>query len=227
MIPKVIYQTWHTKILPDGISDSIRRMMSLNPDYRHTLFDDTDMLEFVEANFRGDIARAYGMLRIGAAKADLWRYLVMFKYGGVYLDIDSAIVRHLGTLISDADDMIITRERNAGFFVQWCIISAPGCELIEQCIAMCVANILNYRGQSVVELTGPGVFARAVNEVFAADDAWSLPSFCERQRNGFQYRIYGTDYEDFCIFKLPCAWDLYKDRMWWVEEQTIRSAVGT
>jgi mannosyltransferase OCH1-like enzyme len=142
-IPKRIYQTWKTKNLPWGIKNVIKNMMDLNPGYSHYLYDDAEMDEFVLTNYPGEIFNAYNMLNIGAAKADLWRYLILYKFGGIYLDIDAAILKSLDTLIKRDDSAIITREMYEGLFNQWILIFKKGHPLLKEIINQCVLNIKN------------------------------------------------------------------------------------
>ena len=48
----------------------------------------------------------------GAAKADVWRYAILYTYGGVYIDEDSDIATPLDEVIGHNDRMIVTHERN-------------------------------------------------------------------------------------------------------------------
>ena len=80
------------------------------------------MDKFVNDNFKGEIADCYNKLNIIVAKVDFWRYLVLYKYGGVYLDMDSSIERPLHELINDEDEAIITAEGNPHLYVQWALI---------------------------------------------------------------------------------------------------------
>ncbi len=47
---------------------------------------------------------------LGAAKADIWRYAVLWLYGGVYLDYDSDIRTLFDELISQEDEVILSEE---------------------------------------------------------------------------------------------------------------------
>ena len=47
---------------------------------------------------------------LGAAKADIWRYAVLWLYGGVYLDYDSDIKTLFDELISQEDEVILSEE---------------------------------------------------------------------------------------------------------------------
>eukprot|EP01038_Epipyxis_sp_PR26KG_P008516 gene8516-11513_t len=59
--------------------------------------------------------------RAGAAKADLWRYAVLWAYGGVYIDDDSDIKSPLDSMILPDDTLIVSYEKN-GFNADRCYI---------------------------------------------------------------------------------------------------------
>ena len=87
IIPLNIFQTWHTKKLPPKMFNSIQVIRRFNPRFRYYLFDDNDCREFIKKNYDSDILNAYDSLIPGAFKADLWRYCILYKMGGIYLDI--------------------------------------------------------------------------------------------------------------------------------------------
>ncbi len=47
---------------------------------------------------------------LGAAKADIWRYSVLWLYGGVYVDYDSDIKTLFDDIISNDDEVILSEE---------------------------------------------------------------------------------------------------------------------
>lgn len=57
----------------------------------------------------------------GAAKADIWRYAVLWTYGGVYIDDDSDMKVTLESAIKDNDTLIVAFESN-GFNGDVCYI---------------------------------------------------------------------------------------------------------
>ena len=58
-------------------------------------FTDEDIDRFVCENFPANVSAPLSSLRAGAARADLWRLLVMQRYGGVYIDFDVAVLSPL------------------------------------------------------------------------------------------------------------------------------------
>lgn len=66
---------------------------------------------------------AYHILssQVGAAKADIWRYAVLWTYGGAYIDDDSDMKVPLDNVIEPLDSLIVSYEQN-GFNGDRCYI---------------------------------------------------------------------------------------------------------
>lgn len=86
-IPKKVYMTWNTKLLPSKMNEYVELMKTQNEDYEFHIYDDDDCIEFLKTNFPPIILQTYISLLPGAYKADLWRYAILFTYGGIYIDI--------------------------------------------------------------------------------------------------------------------------------------------
>lgn len=225
MIPKVIYQTWYTKSVPENIKNIIDNMMNINKDYQHKLFDDEEMYEYILNNFDDRTVKAFGMLRVGAAKADLWRYLILYKEGGIYLDIDSSIYGNLDNLITNNDSAIITRENNPNKFVQWCLMFEPNHPILKICIDKCVDNIINKRYNDILKLTGPDVYSESILEyckVLNTNPFWIKDDVINKLLidNNLKFRLYGFDYEKFCKFKNDFSNELYVKPDWREEQKS-------
>lgn len=87
VIPFNVFQTWKTKNLPPKMNDCVTKLQIQNPEFNFYLFDDEDCRAFIKENFSEDVLFSYDKLIPGAYKADLWRYCVLYKRGGIYLDI--------------------------------------------------------------------------------------------------------------------------------------------
>jgi mannosyltransferase OCH1-like enzyme len=75
MIPKHIYQTWKTKILSPNVEAVLQKIQQLNPEYTMHLYDDNDMLVFLQENYAPIVVKAFESMAVGAAKADLMALL--------------------------------------------------------------------------------------------------------------------------------------------------------
>jgi mannosyltransferase OCH1-like enzyme len=226
MIPKTIYQTWYTKKLPEKIKNSVDSMLKVNPNYSYELYDDIDCLNFLKNNYGSQVIKAYESLNVGAAKADLWRYAILYKNGGIYLDIDSEIYSNLDSLIQEDDIAIVSREKNPDHFVQWCLMFDKNHPILENVLKKCVYNILNKTTENILQLTGPSVFSQSIIEVLSPLelDVYNTSDSIIREKmenkifSNIKTKIYSFDYENYCNFKHSNYEDLYKNKEHWKSE---------
>jgi len=87
MIPKNIFMTWHTKDLPYHMKENVEKIKRENPEFNVYVYDDEDCKKFLKEHFDPKVLDAYNSLVPGAYKADLWRYCILYIYGGIYIDI--------------------------------------------------------------------------------------------------------------------------------------------
>ena len=240
MIPKTIYQTWYKKNVPSGIKEVVDEFLLKNPDYDYKFYDDEDIFYFIKENYDKSTLKAYNDLQIGASKADFWRYLVLYKCGGVYLDIDAVLYRDLDDLIREDDVAIITREGNTNLFVQWCLMFDKGHFFLEKTIERCERNILERIHHHTLHATGPNAYSHIIHESFrklremfgienlhtyhATDEQISesllkyADLYYEKTGENIKCRFYKKDYGDFLHFKNKNAAQLYIEVPNWLHD---------
>ncbi|KAJ1463294.1 nucleotide-diphospho-sugar transferase [Pelagophyceae sp. CCMP2097] len=111
-IPALIWQTWFTSDLFPAAAARVAQTKRLNPGHAHRLVNDTEAAAFMRRHFAGRVANAYFAINpvLGAARADLWRYCVLYKFGGFYLDLDVKCDRPLRALHSPGAKLVHTHE---------------------------------------------------------------------------------------------------------------------
>lgn len=92
MIPKIIHQTWKDDKIPKELEIYVNQVKNLNPDWEYILWTDKDMLEFVKKEFQ-DFLETYNGYPKNVMRADAFRYLLMYRIGGVYLDLDYEVLK--------------------------------------------------------------------------------------------------------------------------------------
>jgi mannosyltransferase OCH1-like enzyme len=230
MIPKNIFQSWYTINLHPLIKNKIDNMKKMNPSYNHRIYTDDEIDDFVNENFPGEISDCYNKLNIIVAKVDFWRYLILYKYGGVYLDMDSSINGSLDKLIKENDEAIITAENNPNMFVQWALIFNKEHPILKKTIELIVENIkFNKYPNDIHRMTGPSVFSEAINKIHMHNTGikvrhnlihknFNMTFKCKNS----SYRIYSIDYNNYLSFKYDESHLLYNSKKHWRNEQKIK-----
>ena len=115
----IIYQTYPKKELPEDMKKVNDKMKEINNNYQFILFDDYDCRNFIENNFTKIILDLYDNILSGTIKADLWKYCILYLYGGIYLDLkfeshDDFKISHLNknSLVINHTGFIITNPKN-------------------------------------------------------------------------------------------------------------------
>ncbi len=209
-IPKVIYQTFHSDRLPFVTRQFIKLMKFRNPTYDYQFYDDERIDTFIRTEFDDETYKAYQKIDIGAVKADFFRYAILYKKGGVYLDIDGYTLRNLDKMIRPGDHGIVTHEGNPGLYAQYALVFAEGHPFLKRTLEKVIDNIQNNRHpHNGHQMTGPTVYTAAINE-------------CIAEQVTTDYRIWGVDYNGFLNPRHPLRKRLYQKGEHWREAQQLR-----
>jgi mannosyltransferase OCH1-like enzyme len=163
VIPLNIFQTWHTKNLPPLMADAVNKIKLLNPRFNYELFDDNDCREFIEKNFPIEVLKAYDSLIPGAYKADLWRYCILYKRGGIYLDIK--YIPHNGfRFISLTEKEHFVLDIDKTNIYNALMVTKANNEILLKAIYKIINNVNNkFYGSNCLEPTGPKMLKEQFN----------------------------------------------------------------
>ena len=193
-IPRHIHQIFLAEDMPAAARNCITDLRIKNPDFTHTLWDAQQGEAFVESIFGRDMLLAYLSINpiYYAARADLLRYLIIYKFGGVYLDVKSGTTIPLNSMPIWASDYVLSQWDNGdgrryrtmgmhadlapvlkgGEFQQWFILASPGHPFLENVINRVLRNIWSYTPQhfdtgklGVLKTTGPIPYTMAIAEL--------------------------------------------------------------
>lgn len=217
VIPRIIHQTYFSRNLPDELKENIERIKGMNPGWEYRYYDDSDIDDFIRTNYGQYVHELFSRInpKYGAARADLFRYLLMYKIGGVYLDIKSSTGRPLNDVLKPADRYLLSvwdndaggehqgwgkhpelRHVSGGEFQQWHIVAAPGHPFLRVVIANVLRNIEIYNplfhgtgSFGVLNLTGPIAYTLAIAPILHRHDHRLVDC---KNGLGFVYSIYGS-----------------------------------
>jgi mannosyltransferase OCH1-like enzyme len=92
MIPKIIHQTYKSNELPPVYRQCQETVLKLHPDFEYRFYTDEDMDRIVREE-APEYYKAFVALPRMIMKIDMFRYFLMYLYGGLYVDMDYMMVR--------------------------------------------------------------------------------------------------------------------------------------
>jgi mannosyltransferase OCH1-like enzyme len=107
-------------------------------------------------------ANAYKVLVPGAYRADFWRYCMLYKFGGVYADAKTTVLRPLDEILRPDDELVLVRDLPETCILNGFIACSPRHPLLGLVIDMVLDRIeARSYGDDPLDITGPHIFARA------------------------------------------------------------------
>ena len=214
IIPKNIFTSVpNAQNIDKQLAQNYAEIARLNPGWTHTIFDDDSQYEFIKENYDSDILRIYLSINhaYGAAKADFFRYLLIYHLGGVWLDAKSTAITPLSKIIKPDDELLLshwddptTGSANELFwgerskipiyeFQNWWLVAGRNHASFEKVITEVCKNIQTYSAikhgigrMGVLCTTGPLAFTRAIFPTLTSGNHRIIKA----SREGFKYTIF-------------------------------------
>ena len=102
-IPKIIHQVWggpNNPPLPERLQILSESWKEENPDWEYHLWTEKEMDKLVETHFPKYLS-FYKDLPYDIQRWDTIRYMILFLYGGVYVDLDSECFHSINPLMEN------------------------------------------------------------------------------------------------------------------------------
>jgi hypothetical protein len=172
-IPKWIFRTGNESLenLHPEVVQIYTKQLENNPGYELFYFSDKDRLEFIKDFNNSKIETAYNKLVPIAFKADLFKFLIVYTHGGIYMDFSMECLIPLNDVVNGYNE-ILTRDKDApnglcvGFFG-----SVKETKLLRIAIEKCIHNITHNRyGVHPLDVTGPLMFGGVYKELNNVND---------------------------------------------------------
>ena len=155
VIPLKLHLFWHDKILPPKMQQNVELLRETNPEFEVIVYDNEMACEYIKANFSGDVLHAYDTLIPISFKSDLFRYCVVYKEGGIYLDIKFEPINGF-KLMHFVKYRQVWASETANIASTGIFISVPDNPILRRAIDMVKYNVANrIMGQWPSSVTGP------------------------------------------------------------------------
>eukprot|EP00041_Stephanoeca_diplocostata_P033625 m.1116404 g.1116404 ORF g.1116404 m.1116404 type:complete len:344 (+) comp24375_c0_seq21:2032-3063(+) len=205
-IPRIVWQTHHTNKIP-VTSRYLFELRRNNPEYTFHFVGDAEADAYMLNFSMKRVSQAYFSINpaCGAARADIWRYAVLYDHGGIYLDVDSTCTK-FSDIIRPNDAAVLSwagRWHRTFHLLdreidQWVMMYTPRHPFLKRALLLSAARVLNteYLNRSIENIhdhvlvtTGPWMYREAIAHVLQSDP--TTP-----------HRVVLEDYEGNCTYKV-------------------------
>lgn len=155
MIARRLHQFWDTGAPPDAVSKLMETWRSFNPDWEYRLWTDATAEPLLES-FGPHVAAAFRQSRMPAMRADIARYAILHRHGGVYADADLTCLRALDQVVAADAELVFFKGWNGAWRNDFMAATA-GAQLMADFIEHAADNVARRISNNVWQVTGPGM----------------------------------------------------------------------
>ena len=200
-IPLLIHQSHKSRHLPVRMADNIQKWIDMNPEFEHRYYDDEAMLAYVVKHGSERFKSAFHKIEAlwgrscRAFQADLFRYLLLHKEGGVWVDADMVVSEPLLESMQPHDQYVtmFTWEKSVS---QWLIKTMPAHPFITTCLSDAVDAILGITRKLVgrhhmLYAVGASRLYNSIQQLVTLKERHEVPyeATFEFEGKNFQYRV--------------------------------------
>ena len=201
-IPLILFKTGPFDNIPNNILKIINyNCQLLNCSYKY--YNDYECRNFIKNNYCIETLKAYDSLIPTAYKADLWRYCVLYKYGGIYGDLTQIMLKRID-FNKDNIDMLLVKDRFACSHNNNIQISFMATKSNNNFFKFLIQNITNdilhkKKGTCPLDITGPSAFGRYFCKYFQIKNIkvglnYYLGLDNQKYRINIPFYMYNKDY---------------------------------
>ena len=205
-IPKFVHQTWKTNRIPISLAKYVRTWVdvggvsnAMQAEWKYFFWTDKMNRHFVATRYP-QYLDVYDRFPQGIMRADMIRYLILYEFGGTYVDLDFEALRSLNEILNDLDMLpssskgqerpscVLGQEPPEHAHVLYKVshlvcnaimLSCPGHPFWMDVVDLVVKRSLsgNFSGR-VLKLTGPMVVQAALDKrlLSSTNDVYLAPS---------------------------------------------------
>lgn len=167
-IPPIIHFIWMGSTLPSEFNSVIVSWQRCHPGWEIKIWSEKDLQNFRWTN--GYSKWAFETAKSLAEKSDIWRYEILYQFGGVYSDVDVICYKSFNDLIGGPIAFFAGQETNStedGPGLLYLGNSVFGVSKEHSLIKMCLDHLLlqdEAPNKTIMYRTGSGLLSRSCKE---------------------------------------------------------------
>jgi mannosyltransferase OCH1-like enzyme len=167
-IPKWIFRFGNDPLeqLNSDVYKMYQRQLENNPEYELFYFSEEDKLQFLKDVNDPRVEKAYNKVIPPAYKSDFLKFVLLYHYGGVYMDFTMEPLIKLKDIFKGYKRILVKDAPAPDGLCVGFITSEKGDELIRLAMEECIYNITYelYR-ENMLDITGPYMFGRIYKNI--------------------------------------------------------------
>jgi mannosyltransferase OCH1-like enzyme len=188
--PKNIYQTWEDPgSIPKCCVPVIEKIRDNNPDWNYKLYNSLDRRNLIKDYFDPDVLKAYDSCKNKAEESDLFRYCVLYTYGGLYLDIKTNVLGNLNDLQDTLGGKLLyckwpNKLNKCDFYnhaATSILLWPPKHPILYKLIDFVSRRILKFPNSCTTCIVGPNIYAMVITKYIPKEYMY----FSDNYVNGF------------------------------------------
>lgn len=154
-IPKIIHQTYKDgNNMPELYKSCQETVKRLHPGFSYRFYTDEDIRRFIKIEYPEHYHQFQRLPRM-IMKIDMFRYFLMYHFGGIYIDMDYKMFRSFDLL---SKSVVLPANRDSGSLGNCIFASEPGHPFWKEVLDAFLSTDYskNCNDENVIKSTGPG-----------------------------------------------------------------------
>lgn len=234
MIPKTIWQTYKDPydILLQYQKDATKTWKDLNPEYEWHYMDDSQAKEFIYSEYGQEWLDIFNSCPVGVMRGDLWRYLIIYAFGGIYTDLDTLCLSPIDNWLLNDKEFIVCPETSE-HFCQWTFAAAAGSPILKSVlceIKEAFNNPIYGQPHFVHNMTGPAIWTKGISKALNLNVSNLIDDYLliNSSDNAKLYKFHNYGGEEWRKFHFIDVKHIYGSQNWkdgyvqWIEDPLVK-----
>lgn len=143
IIPRNIVQSFSSRYVTERTKKNIENWVTMNEEYSYTYFDENEIVNFIIEHYSNEHLETFYKINAGAGRADFFRYLYLYKFGGVWVDITLVCNTPLREYIKETTELVLVHDVLPNNIYNAFMGFPKNHPVLEKCIEKCIEYVKN------------------------------------------------------------------------------------
>jgi hypothetical protein len=171
-VPKWIFRTGNESLenIHPKIANIYNTQLENNPSYELFYFSEEDRAEFIQDLNNFDTEYTYNKFIPITFKCDIFKFALIYKYGGVFMDLTMESLIPLDDIIKDYKEILAKDTDAPDGLCTGFMASVKETSLLQKGIENCVYNAQNnILGENPLYVSGPSMMSKVYKKLYNID----------------------------------------------------------